>query len=111
MRSTVNFRVQSLVSWERPIDFIIIIIYECLKLLKFFSLLIPIGRSLYIFAAGKQNDCLQWRSQDFSEWEAIVTTQLYGGPGACSPGNVLEFGSLKRHFLHFEGTFEQNIYV
>ena len=23
----------------------------------------------------------QWRSQDFSAGEAIVTTQLYGGPG------------------------------
>ena len=31
----------------------------------------------------------QWRSQDFSERVAI--------------------GSLKRHFLLFEGTFEQNI--
>ena len=35
----------------------------------------------------------QWRSQDFSEEEAIVTTQLYGGPTQL-------FGSLKRHFLH-----------
>ena len=51
----------------------------------------------------------QWRSQDFSEGEAIVTTQLYGGPRAWPPGNVLKFGSLKRHLLHFEGTFEQNI--
>ena len=24
----------------------------------------------------------QWRSEGFSEAEAIVTTQLYGGPGA-----------------------------
>ena len=24
-------------------------------------------------------------------------------------GNVLNFGSLKRHFLHFEGTFQQNV--
>ena len=31
------------------------------------------------------------------------------GPGACPPGNVLKFGSRKRHFLHFEGTFQQNI--
>ena len=48
----------------------------------------------------------QWRSQDFSEGEAIVTTQFYGGP---PPGNFLKFGSLKRHFLNFEGTFGQNI--
>ena len=34
-----------------------------------------------------------------------------GGPGVCPPGNILNFGSLKRHFLHFEGTFEQNIKV
>ena len=27
------------------------------------------------------------------------------------PGNFLKFGSLKWHFLHFEGTFEQVIYV
>ena len=27
------------------------------------------------------------------------------------PENVLDFGSLKRHFLHFEDTFEQNIKV
>ena len=27
------------------------------------------------------------------------------------PENVLDFGSLKRHFQHFEGTFEQNIKV
>ena len=28
-----------------------------------------------------------------------------------SPGTFLKFGCLKRHFLHFEGTFEQNIKV
>ena len=28
---------------------------------------------------------------------------------ACFSKHVLKFGSLKRHFLHFEGTFEQNI--
>ena len=52
---------------------------------------------------------VQWRSQDFSEGEAIVTTQFLGGSGGMPPGNVLKFGSLKWHFLHFEGTFEQNI--
>ena len=54
----------------------------------------------------------QWRSQDFSEEEAIVTTQLYGGVGGhAPPGNFLKFGPLKWHFLHFESTFEQNILV
>ena len=32
-----------------------------------------------------------------------------GGPVACSAGKFLNYGSLKRHFLHFEGTLEQNI--
>ena len=27
------------------------------------------------------------------------------------PENVLDFGSLKRHFQHFEDTFEQNIKI
>ena len=34
---------------------------------------------------------MQWRSQDFSEGEAIVTTQFYEGPGAC-PGHFLNLG-------------------
>ena len=34
-----------------------------------------------------------------------------GGPRVCSPGNILNFGSLVRNFLHFEGTFEQNIKI
>ena len=34
---------------------------------------------------------------------------ILGGPGASPPENFLKFGSLKRHFLHFEGTFEENI--
>ena len=34
-------------------------------------------------------------------------TTLLGGPGACSPGKCLNLGSLKWHFLHFAGTFEQ----
>ena len=34
-----------------------------------------------------------------------------GGPGACSRGNVLNYGCLKRYFLHFEGTLKQNIKV
>ena len=34
---------------------------------------------------------------------------IVGGSGGIPPGNILKFGSLKRHFLHFEGTFEQNI--
>ena len=29
--------------------------------------------------------------------------------GRHAPGNFLKFESLKWHFLHFEGTFEQNI--
>ena len=33
------------------------------------------------------------------------------GSGGMSLGNVLDLGSLKRHFQHFEGTFEQNIKV
>ena len=33
------------------------------------------------------------------------------GSGSMFPENVLDFGSLKRHFLHFEDTFEQNIKV
>ena len=33
------------------------------------------------------------------------------GFGSMFPENVLDFGSLKRHFLHFEDTFEQNIKV
>ena len=31
--------------------------------------------------------------------------------GGVSPGKFLNFESLKRHFLYFEGTFEQNIKV
>ena len=50
-------------------------------------------------------DNWQWRSQDFSEGEATTL----GGSGGMPPGNFWKFGSLKRHFLHFEGTFEQNI--
>ena len=34
---------------------------------------------------------------------------IVGGSGGIPPGNFLKLGSLKRHFLHFEGTFEQNI--
>ena len=34
-----------------------------------------------------------------------------GVSGGMSPGNILDFGSLKRHFQHFEVTFEQNIKV
>ena len=34
-----------------------------------------------------------------------------GGPRVCPPGNILNFGCLIRNFLHFEGTFEQNIKV
>ena len=33
------------------------------------------------------------------------------GSGGMSPGNVLDLGSLKRHFQHFEDSFEQNIKV
>ena len=33
---------------------------------------------------------------------------IVGGSGGMPPGNCLKFGSLKRHFMHFEGTFEQN---
>ena len=41
-----------------------------------------------------------------------VTTHFRrGGPGAWPPWNVFNFGSLKRHFPHSEGTFEQNIKV
>ena len=36
---------------------------------------------------------------------------LFISPGACSAGKFLNYGSLKRHFLHFEGTLEQNIKV
>ena len=42
---------------------------------------------------------------------AKVTTHLQGGPGACLHGKFLNFESLKRHFLHFEGTFKQSIKV
>ena len=31
--------------------------------------------------------------------------------GGMPPGKILNLGSLKLHFLHFEGTFEQNIKV
>ena len=34
-----------------------------------------------------------------------------GGPGAWPPGNLLNFGSRKWHFVHFEDTFEQNLKV
>ena len=34
-----------------------------------------------------------------------------GGAGAWSAGQFLDYGSLKRHLLHFEGTLEQNIKV
>ena len=40
-----------------------------------------------------------------------MTTQISGGLGEWPPGNILNFGSLKRHFLDFEDTFEQNIKV
>ena len=33
------------------------------------------------------------------------------GAGACFPGKFLNYGSLKRHFLHFEGILEQNFKV
>ena len=33
------------------------------------------------------------------------------GSGGMSPGNVLDLESLKRHFQHFEDTFELNIKV
>ena len=41
------------------------------------------------------------RSKGGHIWEAIVTTQLQGVPGACSLVNFLNFGSLKQHFRHF----------
>ena len=34
-----------------------------------------------------------------------------GLSGACSAGKCVNYGSLKRHFLHFEDTLEQNIKV
>ena len=34
-----------------------------------------------------------------------------GGSGACSAGNCLNYGWLKRNFLYFEVTLEQNIKV
>ena len=53
----------------------------------------------------------QWRSQDFIEGVAIVTTKSQGIREHVPPEMFLKFGSLKRHFLNFEGTFEQNIQV
>ena len=35
-------------------------------------------------------------------------TDFFGREGV---GNYLNYGSLKRHFLHFEGTLQQNIKV
>ena len=34
-----------------------------------------------------------------------------GGPGAWSAGKFFNYGSLKRHLVHFEGTLEQHIKV
>ena len=31
--------------------------------------------------------------------------------GGCPPGHFLKFGSLKWHFVHFEGAFVQNLKV
>ena len=45
-----------------------------------------------------------FRRRDFSD-DTIV-----GGPG-YPPGNFLKFGSLKWHFVHFEGAFVQNLKV
>ena len=36
---------------------------------------------------------------------------IVGGSGGIPPGNVLKFGSLKWHFVHFEGAFVQNLKV
>ena len=53
---------------------------------------------------------IQWRSQDFSEGGGHSDDTIVGGSGSMPPPRKC-FGifSLKRHFLHFEGTFEQNI--
>ena len=40
-----------------------------------------------------------------------LTTHLHRGQGTCLLGKYLKFESLKWHFLHLEGTFEQNIKV
>ena len=51
------------------------------------------------------------RDQDSSVARILVRGRPYNcrEVRGMTPRNVLNFGSLKRHFLHFEGTFERNI--
>ena len=37
--------------------------------------------------------------------------RVLGWSGSMPSGKCLNFGTLKRYFLHFEGTFEENIKV
>ena len=47
-----------------------------------------------------------------SEVVQYVTTPLYGDPGLPpTPVKFLNFGSLKWHFLYFEGCFGENMKV
>ena len=58
------------------------------------------------------DDCLQWRhyvgvgSGARNNLGPHKVMTYVGGSGGFSARNVLNLGSLKWHFLHFESTFE-----
>ena len=58
----------------------------------------------WVLRGGSRNFCMSVK------WcHIFVMTHFWGGPGACSRWKLLNYGSLKRHFLHFEDILEQNI--